>query len=155
MMKRLKGFTFVELLMVLAIVSALVMLSQSDFLSLIDRQKSQTTCSQLLSSLAFAKSEAVKRQIQVHICGLSKEQDCSCDWSQGYQVFYIHQNKKALIRTFSVPENILIDSRNQPMITFSSDGRSLSRATLHIRHHETVQKIVIYDSGRTRVESPV
>ena len=152
MTKRLKGFTLFELLMVLAIVSTLVMLSQSDFFSLIERQKSQSTCSQLLSSLAFAKSEAVKRQTLVYICGLSKEQGCSSDWSQGYHIFYINQNRNSLIRTFSVPENMSINSRNQPMITFSPDGRS-SRATLFVKDKSSTQKIVIYDSGRARIES--
>ncbi|MGD9591935.1 MAG: GspH/FimT family pseudopilin [Candidatus Berkiella sp.] len=149
---REKGFTLTELLVVLAIISVMVCLSQ-ETLSLLNRQSAFSASSQILSSLAFAKSEAIKRHTKIGLCGLAKDHTCSNDWSKGYHAFVLSDVTPQALRYFTVPQNTTIHSGNQPMITFNFDGRCITRGTIYISQHENAQKIVIYDSGRARIAS--
>lgn len=151
--KKCEGLTLLELLMVLAITVALIVLSQSGLFSLLQKQQTQSAASTLLSSLAFAKSEAIMRQERVGLCGLSNEKTCSTDWSQGYQVFTLSDRAPLNVLRYFSSSSTVIHSQEQPMIIFNQDGRCLTRASLYINKNGHTQKIVIYDSGRARIAS--
>ncbi len=155
-MNKHKGFTLFELLMVLTITCVIVLFSQSGMFSLVSKQRTQSITAQLLSSLAFAKTEAIKRNQMVGICGSVDTKNCSSDWSFGYIIFTFNKithEIDSVIRYYANDPSLKINSHHQPMITFGADGHCKTRATLTLSHQQEVKQIVIYDSGRARVET--
>ncbi len=65
--RRSRGFTLPELMTVLAITGILVAIALPSMTGMIANQRSRSAASDLLSSLARARSEAVKRNTQVTI----------------------------------------------------------------------------------------
>jgi len=83
-----KGFTLYELLVTLAIASVLAAMSFRVGAVLHDSRLS-TTANELLTHLALARSEAVKRQLPVSVCKSANGMQCNGDlsWADGWLVF--------------------------------------------------------------------
>lgn len=62
-----RGFTLVELMIVVAVVAVVLVLAAPSFRQLIDIQKLRGTTAQLVTDIQFARSEAVSRQEPVAI----------------------------------------------------------------------------------------
>lgn len=114
--------------MVLGIVMSLFMLSSADFSPFLQKHTASTTTSRLFHHLAFARSEAIKRN---KIVTISPKEN-------GYMI--------------SSGQDILLQEETTPLtfnaIHYTPEGRSLTRTTIKIAQN---QKIVIYDSGRARI----
>ena len=85
---RLAGFTAVELLVVIAIAGILVALALPSFKDVITRHRVQRATEDLVATLYFARSEAMRRGGQVTLrkrletgCNATTNQDWSCGWS--------------------------------------------------------------------------
>lgn len=65
--RRPRGFTLVEMLIVVALGALLLALVGPSFRSMIDRQRVNSTNSQLVTDLQFARSEAVSRNALVRV----------------------------------------------------------------------------------------
>jgi type IV fimbrial biogenesis protein FimT len=151
------GFTFIELSFVLLIVSALALLCVSQFV-LYEKYEAKTTTQTLFSTLQYARSEAIKRNQTVSVCPSSDFEHCHSHWSNGYLVF-IGSDKQnivpqSILRIEKLKAGVTVKSQGLTVIKYSGDGRILTRGTIHINSHDTPpQKIVLYDSGRARIES--
>jgi type IV fimbrial biogenesis protein FimT len=64
-MRANRGFTLIELMMVIVITAVLVGIAIPSFSELLDRNTVDTDANKLLSSILLARSEAVKREIPV------------------------------------------------------------------------------------------
>ena len=62
-----KGFTLVEILVTLAIVSILVVIASPSFISVIKRDRLVTNANHLHNTFKYARSEAIKREQDVNI----------------------------------------------------------------------------------------
>ncbi|MBS0287753.1 MAG: GspH/FimT family pseudopilin [Proteobacteria bacterium] len=144
-----QGFTLIELLTALALISFLVVMSHHGFGPILQKQYTQNATSELIANLAFARSEAIKRNRQVNLCPKDSEKKCGNDWSKGYQVF----DENTILRQVTLHKNLKIHSTNPNIITFNAYGQCLTRTTLNISSQRFSQRIVIYDSGRVRNES--
>lgn len=92
----MRGFTLLELLIVISIVAILAMLGVPVFRdALINAEQSKMT-TELVSSLARARSEAVARNAEVTVCPISINlstgaatclTSASTDWSAGWVVY--------------------------------------------------------------------
>ena len=65
---RVKGFTLVELMIVLVVAAVLLSIAAPGFRSLLERNRLQAASSNLFSSLMLARSEALKRNQLVWVC---------------------------------------------------------------------------------------
>jgi type IV fimbrial biogenesis protein FimT len=89
-MNRGKGFTLIELMVVVALVAIGTMIAVPSFTSMIRRNQAAAETNQLVSVLNLARSEAIKRGVSVSICPRNEDgDDCSTTdhWKVGWIVF--------------------------------------------------------------------
>src|SRR5947209_2461821 len=85
-----RGFTLVELLVVLAIAAILVGYGAPAFSGLLRSTRLTTATNDLFAGMLMARSEAVKRRSRVALCKSSDGQSCTAagGWEQGWIVFH-------------------------------------------------------------------
>jgi type IV fimbrial biogenesis protein FimT len=75
----LRGFTLIELMVTIAILAITLGLAVPSFQEFVARNRLAAATNELVSALALARSEAVKRAARVTVA--------SADWTAGWQVF--------------------------------------------------------------------
>ncbi len=113
-MSKQRGFTLVELLMTVVVLSILIALAVPSFREMMDKNAVTTAANDLLSSVLIARSEAVKRESPVVIRKVSS-------WGSRYQVFNDlngNNNFNASTESPVILDNILPDSS----VTITGNG---------------------------------
>jgi type IV fimbrial biogenesis protein FimT len=130
------GFTLIELLLVVAILGTLVTLAVPGFGQLFSQVSSNAQARNLMSSLNFARSEAIRRSTTVVVCATDDGSDCSAGaWSQGWLVFVDNDGNASggsgsvaagdeILRVYqpAVARNVV--SFNRPLVRYDSFGFS-------------------------------
>jgi len=83
------GFTMVELLVVIVIAAILASLAGPSFSDFINRTRLESTSSQLFADINRARSEAIKRGVEVLVCARQTDTACasgSSNWHGGWLV---------------------------------------------------------------------
>ncbi|SEI46880.1 type IV fimbrial biogenesis protein FimT [Allopseudospirillum japonicum] len=83
---RQTGFTFIELMITLTIFGLLSTMAVPSLRSFILNNRMSAYTSDLVHSLALARTEAIKRAVPIQVCASSDASTCSDngDWSQGW-----------------------------------------------------------------------
>ena len=83
------GFTLTEALVVMALLGLMASLGAPAMMSLRQQHQLQAQAEALWSSLALARSEALRRQQRVTLCARASDSACdaSGNWQQGWLVF--------------------------------------------------------------------
>ncbi|HLS05374.1 MAG TPA: GspH/FimT family pseudopilin [Wenzhouxiangella sp.] len=124
-----RGFTVIELLIVVTITAALLVIAVPNFRDLVKRNQMTNTSNGLVTALQLARSEAVKRKKKIVVCASDTAADtpvCGSDWHQGWLVL---DDKGERLRVWpSVSENIKIgagDSEDEDVdkVVFSRRGQ--------------------------------
>jgi type IV fimbrial biogenesis protein FimT len=85
---RIKGFTVIELMIVVAVIGILLAVGLPGLQDTISRVTTNSQAKTLMASLNFARSEAIKRGTTVTVCASSSGVDCASNvWSDGWLVF--------------------------------------------------------------------
>jgi type IV fimbrial biogenesis protein FimT len=94
---RQRGFTLVEALTVLAVVSVLFGLAAPGLREAADAMRVRAATSQLLSELNHARAEAIRRNARVVVCKSRDLETCADagEWDQGWIVFHDANNNAA------------------------------------------------------------
>jgi len=83
-----RGFTLLELLVVVAIGSILLSIGIPAFTTIVASQRSTTTTNDLVESMLLARSEAIKRGLYVSVCRSANGSTCNgTSWDDGWIVF--------------------------------------------------------------------
>ncbi len=88
-----RGFTLVELLVVLAVGSILLTIAFPGYAFLVNGSRQVAITNDLVTALHLARSEAIKRGIRVTVCktgdamALTPACDTAANWQQGWLVF--------------------------------------------------------------------
>ena len=119
-MKILRGFTLVELLMGLAILSIVTTTVVPSFSQLLAEQRLRQVSNELRLSLALARSEAIKRSESVNVL------PAASTWSDGWCV---ELNASGCTQTplgaYMVPQSIRVSDRSgAAKVAFNSWGRA-------------------------------
>jgi len=156
------GFTFIELLVTLAIVSILMGVAIPSMRNIISSSRLTTQANSMVGALTVARSEAAKRNkiIVVRKVGGS--------WASGWQVFedvndsdHIYNatgdTDDKLIQTYEAITGSTINTTFPNYIAYRPDGRSnLIGGSFYIcspAESTAFRRIVIANSGRIRTET--
>ncbi len=83
-----RGFTLIELMMTLAVAAILITVAIPGFSTIIRDNRLVAGTNQLVTALAVARSEAVKRGSSVSVCASNNGSSCTgTNWNQGWVVF--------------------------------------------------------------------
>src|SRR5690606_34084363 len=86
--KKNRGFSVIELMIVLTIASILLAVSAPAFRSTLERVNANSQAKSLQSALKYARSEAIRRRSIVTVCGSSTGSDCAASsWGDGWIVY--------------------------------------------------------------------
>lgn len=83
------GFTLIELMVTLAVAAILLSTAAPSFVMLIANNRAASAANDVLASLHFARSEAVKRAADVSLCPSSDGAGCidGTSWADGWILF--------------------------------------------------------------------
>lgn len=83
------GYSIIEVLVVVAIAAVLVGIAIPAFNLFIGNTRTTTIANEFVSALNLARSEAMKRGINVTVCRSTNGEACAAsgDWGQGWMVF--------------------------------------------------------------------
>ena len=118
---RARGFTMLEILMVLAIVAILASVTAPNMRDFIDAQVIKNPASDLYSSLVLARSEAIKRNAPVDL------EPVATDWAQGWQVKVPSDGK--VLRDQQAYQSVTVAASTVGKITYGGNGRLATSAT--------------------------
>lgn len=126
-MSRQRGFTLIEMMVLVAIVAILAVIAVPNFSATIKGNRDTAQLNTLVTGLALARSEAVKSGSNVTICSSSDGSTCSgSDWTNGWVVRYVTPppGMSTLIRAFPAlsSDSSLDNSANVASITFTATG---------------------------------
>lgn len=80
-MKRFKGFTLIELMIAIAMLAILLAVGVPNFQASIQNNRMSTNANELLSAMMIARSEAIKRGVNVRIMSTSGNQNWANGWT--------------------------------------------------------------------------
>jgi len=153
-----KGFTLIELMITVAIMSIMLAIGLPSFQSIIASSRLTSSANAMVSALQLARAEALKQHKTVVI---RKKDD---DWAKGWEVFVddLIENK-----TFDPGETVLVISSSDAIsptmtvvATYSNYVSYGANGRINIGGHFTFcsgsdyRSVVIAATGRVRVEIP-
>jgi len=142
------AFTLLELLIVLAVCSILILSSAHGAFGFITRHIAQSDLTRFFHTLAFARAAAIQCNCTVTVCPTDDDLHCSTHWGKRY----IALKNDTVILHNAVHTQTHIESGDLHTIRFQGDGRCKERGTLSFRTQASVPvQAVLVDSTRARM----
>lgn len=158
------GFSLVELIITVAVVSILAMLGTPSYHQLMNDSVLTTESDQLVKSLLVARNLALENNQIVIVCPSRLHQSCdkTAQWQHGWMIF-IDKNRNRILddadelfQVFEGSQQIKMESsRYRKKVVYYSSGMALgSNLTIRISDDQGVKRsIIVSNTGRVRVEA--
>lgn len=161
---RAAGSTLLELMITVAISAILLGIAIPSFSSFVVRSRVTTYSNDLIGTVNYARSEAVRLGTTVSICGSTDQTTCSNSWDSGWIVFInndgdnppvIDAGEAILKRYSALTPNYSIgaDASVTNGLTFTRDGAAVNTGLFAICHSNTLtdSRAVVITRLRPRV----
>lgn len=157
-----KGFTLVEVLTVVLLMTLLASLAVPSFNRSIRDNRVLAEANSLVTAVATARSEALHRGRMVSVCPSGDGLTCSSNWSQGW-IVYVEKNTvvpggapdvDTVIRVEGAPNNLALDQpTGNKWLRFSSRGIAEQPVTATVKPEDceagfNYQELAFGISGR-------
>lgn len=162
--RHLKGFTLIELMMVLIIASIILAAATPSFIDMTVRNRVITYTNDFIGTINYARSEAVRRGAPVSVCGTENGAACADDaWTSGWIVFTdadvdgdIDGGTDTVLRVhegFSANYTLGADPALASSFTFGADGAVNNTGAFAVCHKGQVKgaRAIVLTRLRPRV----
>lgn len=169
-----RGFTLVELLVVLAVGAVLLAIAVPSYAFLVNSSRLAAVTNDLVSALHLARSEAITRNTRVTVCKTSNAMaalpvcDATASWQHGWLVF-VDGGTKGVIDSgdtvlrvqgsASAAVTITTGTNYGNFISYRPSGVSqgllLANGTVHVCVAGVSRDIIISNTGRIRLKSNI
>ena len=160
---RCGGFTLIELMITIALGAIVMGIGVPSFQNLVVKNRIQTQASEIRSSLAMARVEAIRRGLRVRVCPGQNGCDGSANWHGGWNSFVdrnndnnIDPNETQLEVHTRLDGSSTLTGANH--VIFKSDGTASDARELNLctadgdaRHRRSIR---ISNVGRVKVCGP-
>lgn len=168
-MKNIKGFSIIELMITLTIVSIVLSYAMPSFYQLKLNKLMESERNRLTVSLNFARNYAVKNQQHVIICPSSSGNSCDYEskWFGGWIIF-LDSNKNRMLDSDELllqhedamkKEIMATSSKYRQKISYDgmgfSPGTNLSINFCDARGSKFAQSIILNNAGRIKQSKPI
>lgn len=167
-----RGFTLVELVLVLTIGAILLAIAVPGYAFLVNGSRLSTATNDLVTALHLARSEAVKRRARVTVCtsnsAMSSQPSCNvnANWEAGWLVF-VDDGTRGVVDPGDIvlwskdpaPAVVAITASNfTSFISYLPSGVSqgpngLANGWLHVCVNGQQREIIVNVTGRPRLKS--
>lgn len=134
-----RGFTAIELMVVVAIVAILAALAAPSFTPLIERWRVRSAAEDLTSTIYYARSEAIKRGGGVII-------DATGGWGNGWKVTHTVGGATTDLQISAAPNKTTVDQSNNKSMLYLDRWGMLSESN---GGAPAVMSIVLYPSTKS------
>ncbi|KER84684.1 GspH/FimT family pseudopilin [Xanthomonas arboricola] len=158
-----KGYTAVQLMIVMAIIGIMAAIGLLNFRALIEWQRAQARVHVLTAHLAMARSLAVTHRLPVSVCPSVDGANCrpDSDWGQGWILFKdptrngqpADADSILRVEQYAASENISITGTiGRSLVRFLPNGRnSGTNITISLcTRAQRLADVIVNNSGRTR-----
>lgn len=132
-----RGFTMVELMTTVAILAVITAIAVPSLRGFIQRSNAAAAANTMLTSFALARSEAVRGNTRVSVCGSKTGEDCDGDWTGGWIVFLdgsqpaqFDAGRDTIVQVFPPLAKDAVVTQSVSMLSFVGSGaRDLKEAS--------------------------
>lgn len=124
-MKKEIGFTLIELIITVSILSIMLSIAAPAFQNIIMSSQLASSANTMLGALQYTRSEAIKNNSEIHLCPSDNNTECSgkANWEKNWIAI---NNEKSILKIWSNTEHI---TSNTPKISYRANGISKTEAT--------------------------
>ena len=158
------GFTLMELLIGIAVLAILTTLALPAFTQFIANNRLAAEANELVASFQFARSEAIKRGVQVQVCSSADGASCGGNWTQGWIAMADPGGPdQAVLRVWSPSDDAFQFTPASSNVVFQPNGFSTAGAEQQIEMMlsgcttDSARRILVERTGRVasqRVDCP-
>lgn len=126
------GFTLLELMVTLSVLAILLAVAIPSFRQTLQSNRVSTRVNELVGTIAYARSEAIRSSRGVGLCPSADGSSCGKDWSSGWLVWSdfngngTRNDGDTVVRSLSVGVGVATSGPTTGILAFDSRGRSRS-----------------------------
>lgn len=149
---RVRGFTLIEMLIVLVLISTVMVLAAPSFTSSVKDNRLRTASSDLYSIIRFARAEAIREGVTVHVGAVSANRVAV--WKDENSDNAL--TTEAALREFLMPSDVTVTATpNVAYLAFDGQGFLTAQQVFLVcddRSGETGRQITLLVSGLAAME---